>query len=127
MSNNGTLRPAVGEVLLAGKTPTHDQPIVAVLDGDLSVAEAFSWIADEVAPRSDSDRRLQQQLKREMSGSHDFFAMTAGSGMRKVEPKTALRELAVPREITRADGLCEKVPIVAAEVQAYADVGAGED
>jgi hypothetical protein len=110
-------------VLAVTKTAVTEDATSAMLCGNMTLAESVAELA-RAAPRNERERRVKEQLLRELSGPHDFLVVSQRGELTKADPKTTLSKVAVPREIKTADGW-EEIPVAAFEVQAYADVGSG--
>lgn len=109
-------------VLVAAKSPMMLRPFTALLPGELSLTQSLKEL-QKIPPKDAEAARVLQQLDREISGGkYDFLVVMPNGQISKLSPTTALRDIAVPREIRTARGL-EKLPTAAFEVQAYAPVG----
>jgi len=116
-----TLQPQEGEVLTIVKTPGMMRAASVKLPAGTSIGESVQALLRSPVT-SDGDRRFVENLRREVSGPHNFFTASAGNQMIEVMPQTKLAEVAVPRELSFPDGP-RKVPCVAVEVVQYAAVG----
>jgi hypothetical protein len=123
MSTHGTavLERGRAKVLTVTKPAMSNSTVAAMLEPQLTVKEATQQMLTR-EPKADAERQLQQQLRRELGGPHDFLAIGPGGTIRKVAPTTTLLEIAVPREIKTTNGW-EELPVAAYEVQAYMAVG----
>jgi hypothetical protein len=107
---------------VAFKTPMSPRPLMAALDGKLTLAQAVAELRKRGAG-SAADSRLLEQLAREVSGPHDYLAIGPEGELTKVDPEqTTLADIAVPRDVRTPRGL-ETTHVAGFEVQAYAPVG----
>lgn len=121
--NTALLTPSSGDVVTVVKTSALENATTRTFREHITVDDTINEILRSQS-RNDSDRQVLEQLRREVAGPHDFFAVTQAGQMIKVDPKTRLSEIAVPRELRMPDGGFKLMPTAAFEVQQYAEVGA---
>jgi len=79
--------------------------------------------AARAEPPDPGERRIIEQIRREIAGARfDILVVFDGGKTELVKPDTPLRDIAIPRKVSTANGI-EELWTAQVEVQSYAPVG----
>lgn len=108
-------------VVVSLGTPLMDESVRSVFPAQTSLGDCIRQVS-ETEPTTARERRVVQQIRREVSGSRfGIFVIFQGKS-ESAQPSELLADVAVVREL-RTAGRVEKVLVAQIELQAYAPVG----
>jgi PAB1-binding protein PBP1 len=109
-------------VLLSLGVPFDKTATRATFPSTMKIRDCVQQISDS-NPTSETERRVVQQLRREVAGSRFDILLIQENGAKRVDPNADLGSISAIQEVPTPGGV-EKLPVVQVEVQAYTPVAA---